>query len=144
MSRNWTPREMYFVDLEATKQGRPLRGTLNTLVFVDPKGNQIPFINEDEKKVLSMFKELGFLFSDNLYHLWVSTNEHPRIRKKVLMEMEQELENIIDNDKNGKSFTMYDDILVRWYMGELDPNFYYSEYNNELLEQYLYEKIMKK
>ena len=144
MSRNWTPREMYFVDLEMTKQGKSLRNSLYTMVFVDPQGNQTSFISEEEKKVLVQFKELGFLFCENLYHLWVSTESHPRIRKRILLETEQELERIIDADKNSKSLDVFDKILVSWYMGELDSNFYYSDYNNELLEQYLYDKIMKK
>lgn len=145
MSRNWTPREMYFVDLHIQeKEDRSLRSIPNNLVFVGTTGERIPFYAEEELKILGMFKELGFLFGDNLYHLWVSTNEHPRIRKKVLMWAEEELEKILEADKNDKPFDMFDETLVAWYMGKLDSHFYYSDYNNKYFEEYLYDKIMKK
>ncbi len=143
MSRNWTPREMIFVDLRMTKEGHSLRDSLNGLVFVDVSGNRVSFFSDEKKKVMSMFRELGFLFGDNLYHLWVATEKHPRIRKRVLMSVEQELENLITADINNQSLDCFDKTIVSWYMGELDPCFYYSEYNDELLENYLYEKIMK-
>ena len=78
-----------------TKEGHSLRDFDNS-VFVDPNGNKVPFYDEDKRKVISMFRELGFLFGDNLYHLWVVTEKHPRIRKRVLTSVEQELENLID------------------------------------------------
>lgn len=90
-----------------------------------------------------MFKELGFLFSDNLYSLWLSTEEHPRKRKRVLMETEIEIEKIIEADKKQRDLGVFDETLVKWYLGELDSNFYYSDYNNELLQEYLFNKIMK-
>ena len=143
MSRNWTPREMYLMDLVMQREHNAfLRESMNNLVFVTPTGEEVPYLSEDKKKVLSMFKELGFLFGDNLYILWQKTQEHPRKRKKVLQATEEELEKLIEYDRAGKSLDCFDKVLVDWYWGELDPNFYYSEENNYLLEKYLYDKIM--
>ena len=144
MSRNWTPREMYFVDLSIQQRdGHSMRNGLFDMVFVSAHGDKVPFIQEEEKKILSMFKELGFLFSDNLYSLWLSTEEHPRKRKRVLMETEIEIGKIIEADKKQRDLGVFDETLVKWYLGELDSNFYYSDYNNELLQEYLFNKIMK-
>ena len=145
MSRNWTPREMYSVDFYMEQEGRgSLRENLDNMVFVTPDGERIPLLSDEKKKVLGMFKELGFLFGDNLYVLWQQTQEHPRKRKRILQETEEELEKLIEFDRTGKSLNSFDKVLVDWYYGKLDPHFYYSEDNDYLLEKYLYDKIMLK
>lgn len=143
MSRNWTPREMYLIDFRMEREGLgSLRKDLDNMVFVAPNGERISFFSDEKKKVIGMFKELGFLFGDNLYVLWESTEEHPRKRKRVLQATE-ELEKLIEYDISGKSLDSFDKVLVDWYYGKLDPHFYYSEDNDYLLEKYLYDKIMK-
>lgn len=144
MSRNWTPREMYLIDLRMEQEGLgSLRKDLDNMVFVAPNGERISFFSDEKKKVMGMFKELGFLFGDNLYVLWETTEEHPRKRKRVLQATEEELEKLIEYDISGKSLDSFDKVLVDWYYGKLDPHFYYSEDNDYLLEKYLYDKIMK-
>lgn len=144
MSRNWTPREMYLIDFRMEREGLgSLRKDLDNMVFVAPNGERISFFSDEKKKVIGMFKELGFLFGDNLYVLWESTEEHPRKRKRVLQATEEELEKLIEYDISGKSLDSFDKVLVDWYYGKLDPHFYYSEDNDYLLEKYLYDKIMK-
>ena len=54
-----------------------------------------------------------------------------------------EIEKIIEADKKQRDLGVFDETLVKWYLGELDSNFYYSDYNNELLQEYLFNKIMK-
>lgn len=145
MSRNWTPREMYLVDLMMQREGNAfLRESLNNMIFLTPNGEEMPYLTDEKKKVLGMFKELGFLFGDNLYVLWQKTKERPIKRKRILQATEEELEKLIEYDRSGESLDSFDKILVDWYYGELDPNFYYSEQNNYLLEKYLYDKIMLK
>ena len=144
MSRNWTPREMYLIDFRMEREGLgSLRKDLDNMVFVAPNGERISFFSDEKKKVMGMFKELGFLFGDNLYVLWETTEEHPRKRKRVLQATEEELEKLIEYDISGKSLDSFDKVLVDWYYGKLDPHFYYSEDNDYLLEKYLYDKIMK-
>lgn len=143
MSRNWTPREMYLMDLMMQREHNAfLRESMNNLVFVKPNGEEVSYLSDEKKKVLGMFQELGFLFGDNLYILWQKTQEHPRKRKRILQETEEELQKLIEYDRAGQPLDCFDKVLVDWYWGELDPNFYYSEENNYLLEKYLYDKIM--
>ena len=107
MSRNWTPREMYLIDLRMEQEGLgSLRKDLDNMVFVAPNGERISFFSDEKKKVMGMFKELGFLFGDNLYVLWETTEEHPRKRKRVLQATEEELLELIsklnaDSKVNG-------------------------------------------
>ena len=77
-----------------------LRKDLDNMVFVAPNGERISFFSDEKKKVIGMFKELGFLFGDNLYVLWESTEEHPRKRKRVLQATEEELEKLIEYFSN--------------------------------------------
>ena len=95
MSRNWTPREMYLIDLMMECEGNgSLRKGLDSMVFVTPNGEKMSLFSDEKKKVMGMFKELGFLFGDNLYVLWQTTQEHPIKRKRILQATEEELEKL--------------------------------------------------
>lgn len=145
VSRSWTPQEQCHVDLFMTKRDNvSYKDKMFSIVFTGANGESHPMISDKEKEILVLFKELGFLFSSNLYHLWLSAEEHPRCRKRVLNEVEIELEKIIDADINKKGFNGLDSTVVKWYLGELDPHFYYNDMNNQYFEEYLYDKIMKK
>lgn len=147
MGRDWTPQEQYLIALNLQNKEKDLKSFMKNkfdIVFIkaDTK-EKIPLYSEEEKKVLLMFEFLGFLFSDNLYNLWEKTSKYPICRKKFLDETEKEIEAIIKADRNNKNLSCFDKTIVQWYLGKLDNNFYYSEENNKLFEEYLYKKILK-
>lgn len=136
MSRSWTPREMYYADkMLQEKTGETLRG--RTFVYVEPNGNRTPMESEHDLKIRKQFKELGFLF-DNLPQLYKEFSNHPKYRNKVLNEIEEHLEKLINQDSGNK-----EDIVWLWYIGKLDKGFYYNKYNNELFYTYISNKIIE-
>lgn len=142
MSRDWTPREQYYADIALLKDGKgSLRGMTDFMRFVY-NGVEQDMYTEEQRKVMNSYKELGFLFGDGLCKIWSATQAHPRKRKWVLDDVERELEELIETDKQKKSIDKFDETIVKWYCGSLDENFYYNELNNKLFEDYLYKRIM--
>ena len=132
MSRNWTPQEMYNVDKSVNNR---IRNT--ELYFVRPDGTQVPMESEQARMVRKQYKELGFLF-DNLPSTYERLKEHPKYRNRVLREIEYRLERYEIHNIGDEN-----DPLWLWYIGRLDPSFYYSEENNRLLAEYIIGEVQK-
>lgn len=69
--------------------------------------------------------------------------ENEVVRDKVFALYENTLRAIVEecDDVNvvvAPTIFAYDTIK-QWYFGQLDPHFYYREYNNELLGEHIWE-----
>jgi hypothetical protein len=145
MSRDWTPREQYYVDKSTSQsRGYSLRNTIESLKLVAADGTETPFYRESDLETLRAYKELGFLFGDSLLRIKKHTASMPEKAASVLKETEEELERIIAADEKNEPLDGFDQSLVRWFYGKLSNSFYYNERNNQELVDILYEKITGK
>lgn len=146
MSRDWTPREHYFADLYMQREYKSNFREESLDMVISYNGKEESVYSDEEKKILRKYRELGFLFSRNLLSLYDRTKEHPIRRNRILNDIEIQLNTLIDcNKKNGSSCEYPNDIdttLLKWYLGELDNDFYYNQKNNKIFENYLFDKIM--
>ena len=142
MSRDWTPREQYYIDKSTSQsRGYSLRNTMESLRFVAADGTETPFFKESDLETLRAYKELGFLFGDSLLEIKKHTTSMPEKAASVLEETEAELERIISADGKNEPLDGFDQSLVRWFYGKLSDSFYYNGRNNQALFNIIYEKI---
>ena len=76
--------------------------------------------------------------------LWEETKDYSVRRRVILDWAEEELRKVITAVNTNVVTEELDKTIYSWYLGELDKNFYYNKLNNELLYNYLYEKITGK
>ena len=138
MSRDWTPQELNSADKYMVEtHGKSLRYT--RLYLIQPDGTKIPTESDNIVRMRSQYKELGFLY-DKLPETYIALSKHPKYRNRVLREIEEKLEYyVLHNNSNGND----SDPIWLWYIGKLDSNFYYNQYNNELLHEYIIEQVNK-
>ena len=136
MSESMSPREKYYSDIVIAEMGR---GSFRDMCLLgglkSSNGVFEPFYSAEELAISRKYKEFGFLFSRELCELWINTQKHPRIRNRVLNEVELELEKMIEDDKKGCSLNKYNKFLVDWFYGDIYP----IEFRD-----YLYNRIMGK
>lgn len=146
MSRDWTPREHYFADLYMQREYKSNFREDSLNMTISYEGKEEAVYTEEDKKILKKYRELGFLFSRNLLSLYERTSEHPIRRNRMLNELELQLEEIIKLHTEKVALEDYpkyiDEYLLKWFLGELDKNFYYNSRNNKIFEDYLFQKIM--
>lgn len=160
MSRDWTPKELFYADKMMEKQyGKALRDAKFTINIQGVEET----IFEHDGELNKLFPEFSFLFNkfDKLAE-WISDLPVERDITFVyveanlsLLENNQPLtdENILNkmNEICGDEKHFYSDYYLeemidvikmnalpphaiqQWYEGELDPSFYYNERNNEML-----------
>ena len=145
MSRDWTPREQYYIDTSISRnKGYSMRESMKSLKFVEADGTETPFFGESDLGTLRAYKELGFLFGDSLLEITKHTASMPEKAASVLKETEEELERIIAADEKNEPLDGSDQSLVKWFYGKLSDSFYYNGRNNQALFNILYEKITGK
>ena len=142
MSRDWTPREQYYIDKSLSRnKGYSMRETMESLKFLEADGTETPFFKESDLETLRAYKELGFLFGDSLLEIKKHTAFMPGKAASVLKATEEELERIIAADEKNEPLDGFDQSLVKWFYGKLSNSFYYNERNNQALFNIIYEKI---
>ena len=145
MSRDWTPREQYYIDKSISRnKGYSMRESMKSLKFVEADGTETPFFGESDLGTLRAYKELGFLFGDSLLEITKHTASMPEKAASVLKETEEELERIIAADEKNEPLDGSDQSLVKWFYGKLSDSFYYNGRNNQALFNILYKKITGK
>lgn len=97
----------------------------------DENGDR-PFFSEEELRQRKEFPYLGILV-DDFPKLYASLSAIPE-GLTYLAEQEAQLKECIEEGKGDK-----DSLLIRWYEGNLDPAFYYSEHNEDLLLGHMLE-----
>lgn len=137
MSRNWTPQEQSLANKYIMEtQGRSMRD--QQFYMVKPNGTKVPMQSKQEQELRKKYRELGFLF-DSLYIVYKKLSKHPKYTARVFENIENKLVKYIEYNKCEDET----DIVWLWYIGKLDPDFYYNSYNNELFEKYIISEVSK-
>lgn len=142
IQRDLTPKELYLLDKQRGGRANPHR-PVNEKSFVYGEKSKYVY-SFSQRRILSKYEYLGFLFTKNLLHCWAEMSEHPRIRKEVLDDIEDHLERVISNLHSSTSVYGCKEVVYKWFMGELDPNFYYSWKNDLLLEGYIMREYSRR
>lgn len=127
MSADLTPRGLHYLD----KTNRFSEGNL----VITLKGQEPVTIYDSKSDVAKVFPNLSFLLNKRYFDNLL--NSFPG---EYLKEYEEALATIIEKDDSGvdvsyliKESDIKEPLLTtcKWYLGELDKNFYYSELNSE-------------
>lgn len=142
MSRDWTPAEHYMVEQRHISEGRgDLFDFLESLKFVYEDGKEEILNPPEEMAIRRQFPMLGRLLMDDFIEL------HSRLSSipggiDFLHGKDEELAHIINSLKSRSKDIDKETYLYKWFVGELDERFYYSDRNNELfMECMLYDAI---
>lgn len=133
MSRDWTPREAYFADkYMVERENRHFYEMVFTIGIGD---KQTKFPNEETSIIYNKFPYLAITMVDRLIFLNENINEN------ILSELNRYVA-LICNKDTGEQAIFFDKSLknktiVDWYNGQLDRGFYYREYNDDLLVDYI-------
>lgn len=143
MSRDWSPRQLYYADVRIFKE-KGIHLYDADIYFVDKDGNKVgDFIDNSLK---NEYPTLYFLF-DNLKHLKKEIEEN----KTLFGVIERQLKKITEFDKNSNFSKDISELginkcLKEWYEGRYCGRFYYNTENNEnlqtLIEYAIKEKMM--
>lgn len=121
MGKDFTPREHHMADI--------MYGfSRNRTVMRDADGNET-VLYDPHSPASVKYPNLSFLFGSGLADI---LEEFGSGAGSVLSDIEKRLVRIIEADSGEK-----DDQLYLWYIGKLDPDFYYNTWNNELLREYI-------
>lgn len=136
MSRDWTPRETYFADkFHFQKTGQHFY-EMKLTTFVMGKETLV-HPTKEEKILYKKYPYLAITSIDNLQQL--SNN----FSKDLLVELEEYVKDLCVSDEGKNKFhdskELENEVINKWYNGQLDENFYYRERNNEYLFDYLNE-----
>lgn len=121
MSRDFTPRDVITAEKYT---GISFFEFMNTTI-IRANGKEEPLYTPEAIALRKRFPLFGKLV--NRFELLYNPLSEIEGGIEFLKEKEKELETYIETESgNPESY------LVKWFNGELDPNFYYSEYNEEL------------
>lgn len=131
MSRDLTPKER--VMFNQTTPGIMLENAY----LVDTQGERYPIYSDEDMALKRKFP--NFAASFGLFvQLWKDIPS-PK-REKTFEKMENLIKNIIVMDSLNDWRACPKD-AKKWYLGELDPNFYYSEDNDSLFYYWILDHI---
>lgn len=132
MSRDWTPREMYFADVEHFDEHGCYLHDMSIHMQVGEKKMEIGA--KAHPSVYKKYPNLCFLFSsENMYHLSKMKGSN-----EVLPFIEEELQNILILQEKAP-----DSPVKKWFFGKLEPGYYMDE-NRDAFHRYIEEEIRKK
>lgn len=133
MSRDWTPKELYYADIWFTKEYGQSYRDMKATWYVG--GKPLPDPYEDiREEVKERYPELALLFSP-VFDYYKKYKDKEKILS-VLDEVERMVKGI-EEGKQGEG-EPYDTVSL-WYNGE--KGFYSTERNNEHLETYIDDRI---
>lgn len=130
MGRDYRPVDLWAADQDLNGAIRKMEITMHT------KGGREIRIGPSEK-LKSAYPELSFLFADRIKEL------AKKMAPKDILKVEERLEEIISTTEASTETTSCgtttrinvkdrtDDAVHRWFVGALDPDFYYHERNDE-------------
>ncbi len=131
MSRDMTPRERVLFNQEVPGS------MLENVILVDAEGVEHPVYTEEDINLKKRFPNFAAAF-DPFIQLWKDLPS-PK-REKTFEKMENLIKNVIVMDGLNDWRACPKDVK-KWYLGELDPNFYYAEDNDELFYMWIIEHI---
>ena len=123
MGKDFTPQELHACDRLYSFSSVPL-------VLTDTKtGDQIDLYDPGSEET-ARWPNTNFLFSDI-----IKARRYP---DDILDLFEKTLTSIITCDDKDIPFVPQDSFqqdMYAWYLGKLDPGFYYSETNNRIMDE---------
>lgn len=122
MSRSLTPKELYQID-------QICHFSQNIIKMINSENNMEIIIYDNTSDFSKSYPNLSFLLSD-------SENKLKNISKETLSSIETNLDFIINNTK----FTPENELQLtvsKWFHGQLDKHFYYSELNDKIFIDYI-------
>ena len=142
MSRDWCPLEIYLArENLLEQQGEDLFEMGKRMVIVTGEKSK-PIYSEEEIAFMDDYKWFGSVGRDVLMEIYRSYNDKPEWDNilETLNTVEKKLDNIISHitissDRKvsiNPTMDLDDDAVKKWFLGELDENFYYADWNNEL------------
>lgn len=134
MSRDFVPYERYKSN---KRSGDELY--LQNMVFVNPRtGEKKPVYTESEQEIRLKYKNLAVSMCDIFLLLCKRLPEKDRDDKLAKLEaMQVKMQEAAE--KGNAAFESCDvpETMKKWFVGKLDPDFYYSEENDRLYLEWL-------
>ena len=137
MSRDWTPRELYGVDNYYRHNGKDSLRDIDWKIVYN--GEEFPIKTEEEKQYGLRHSELDFLFH-NLYDIYKKFPNNEKEVDEVLDDVEKSVV-AVENDSTYNAKYVPFETVKKWFDGELDDAFYYSNYNHSLLKDEICKQI---
>lgn len=136
MSRDLTPRELYFLEQMQIENGL---GSLwdfmkNTTWHIG--GESWPLVTEDRLSQRQQFPLLGRLFNE--YDRTYSYLSSRKGGLELLGDLDKQLDHYIQTGEGEK-----DSPLIKWFEGSLDEHFYYGERNDSLFFEFIQENAKR-
>ena len=138
MSRDWTPQQNRWAD-------KQLHFSKNKISFINPETNKEELLIDPESSTAKQYPNLYFLYGYELekYILKEFPNSLVHTIESMLNAIVTYEDNAnkaisgeIDVEKVFSSGNTNDDelihLIIMWYTGALDPDFYYNTENNQL------------
>lgn len=141
MGRDWTPWEHYASIEENIAMGRgDYWDFLKNTVMHYANGETVRLCSDEELALRKQFLVLGKLMCENGDYGFTSLYE--KLSKidgglDLLSRKDKELAAFIASGKGDK-----DGYLIKWFLGKLDPDFYYSEHNHHLFGESLLKEAV--
>ena len=133
MSRDFTPRDV----IAAEKYTGISFFTFMNTAIVHANGKEEPLYTPEAIALREQFPLFGKLV--NRFELLYNPLSRMEGGIEFLKRKEKELEKYLETPKGDP-----ESYLVKWFNGELDPNFYYSEYNEELFVKEMLKEAREK
>lgn len=133
MSRDFTPKE----SLAAEKYTGFSMFDMMEHTVLSYKGEEKPLYTPEQISLRKQFPLFGKLV--NRFESLFFPLSKIEGGEEFLREKEKELEKWIENGKGD-----YNSYLIKWFEGDLDPNFYYSERNEEMFIEEMLEEMKEK
>lgn len=136
MSRDLTPREMYLLEQMNIQKGIGSLWDFMENTTFSYGGETTPLCSQESIAQRKKYPLLGRLYSqyDQLYFFLSQVKNG----LKLLDQHEKELDDYITTGKGDRNSH-----LIKWFEGELDPNFYYRENNDDLFFASVQDEIGK-
>lgn len=135
MSRDFTPAETYAFWQQIQKQGgESLLDSMESTLF-SYNGKTSPLYSEESMKNRRQYPLLGSLYAgrfDDLYGLLTKTENGTGLLKKI----ENELNTIIQTKEGNENSYVF-----KWFVGDLDPGFHYSQENDRLFFEAIQDEL---
>ena len=124
MSRDWTPQESFY----ATSKMDDFIEMANS-TKIGYKGEMFPLYTKEERDLHSKYSYLAMSQITLISWWWRKENRAP------VEYLDHCIQELVEHSN------VVDETVAKWFVGELDSGFYYSDWNNKILNEYLEEKF---
>lgn len=137
MSRDLTPYELYLFEKAAINNGGYSLWDFTENLTITYKGETVPYRSSVDKVVRKQYPQLGRLLNnfENAYESLLKIKNG----LDVLERCDKELEEYLTLGSGDES-----SYVIKWFKGELDSAFYYSEENDRLFLECMCKEAMVK